>query len=85
MALPLLVQLLRLHHCEQYSHAQAHERDGRDHIILEVREGNVAARNLYDSLGFTQIGVRKRYYEDSREDAIVMILHLRSLPESDNA
>ena len=58
------------------------ESDGREHIILEVREGNTAARNLYDSMGFAQIGTRKRYYEDSLEDAIVMILHLPSQKDS---
>jgi [ribosomal protein S18]-alanine N-acetyltransferase len=38
---------------------------------LEVRAGNAAARALYGSMGFTQTGVRPRYYE-SREDALLM-------------
>jgi len=59
-------------------------RDGREYIILEVRESNNAARHLYDSLGFKRIGIRERYYEDSREDAVVMMLPLEN-PEADDA
>jgi [ribosomal protein S18]-alanine N-acetyltransferase len=43
-------------------------------VYLEVRPSNVAARALYGSLGFTEIGVRPRYYGD--EDALLMILDL---------
>lgn len=39
---------------------------------LEVRASNAGARTLYDARGFTAIGVRKRYYEAPREDAIVL-------------
>lgn len=46
-------------------------------VILEVRESNRAARTLYDSLGFTSGGRRRRYYADPEEDAL--ILH-RTLP-----
>ena len=38
---------------------------------LEVREGNEAARRLYESLGFVTVGRRPKYYE-GREDAILM-------------
>jgi len=44
-------------------------------IILEVRESNQAAQQLYDRAGFNQIGKRKEYYpnpDGSREAAIVM-------------
>ena len=41
-------------------------------MFLEVRRSNVAARKLYGSLGFDEVGVRKRYYEPNGEDAIVM-------------
>lgn len=41
---------------------------------LEVRRSNVAALNLYAAFGFAQVGVRKAYYPDNREDAIVMRL-----------
>jgi ribosomal-protein-alanine N-acetyltransferase len=39
---------------------------------LEVRASNERARALYDSRGFVQMGVRKRYYHAPREDAIVL-------------
>jgi len=38
--------------------------------FLEVRPSNVAARSLYHSLGFSEVGVRRRYYGD--EDALLM-------------
>jgi len=43
-------------------------------FILEVRESNLIAQSLYLSFGFTEIGIRKNYYEtlQSREHAIVM-------------
>lgn len=46
-------------------------------IILEVRPSNISAVNLYQKLGYEQIGVRKNYYPvspdtGSREDALVM-------------
>lgn len=45
-------------------------------ITLEVRDGNVVARKFYESLGFLVIGMRKNYYAETREDAIVMVLDL---------
>lgn len=39
--------------------------------FLEVRESNTPAIRLYESYGFAQYGVRKRYYEDG-ENALVM-------------
>lgn len=39
---------------------------------LEVRRGNEAAKKLYASLGFEEAGIRKGYYEDNGEDAIIM-------------
>lgn len=41
-------------------------------MTLEVRKSNVVAQNLYAKLGFTPQGIRKRYYTDSNEDAIIM-------------
>lgn len=41
---------------------------------LEVRGSNVPALSLYRSLGFRQAGVRKSYYVDNGEDAVVMVL-----------
>ncbi|MEO7102220.1 MAG: ribosomal protein S18-alanine N-acetyltransferase [Gemmatimonadaceae bacterium] len=39
---------------------------------LEVRASNTSARGLYESRGFVSAGLRKRYYESPREDAIVL-------------
>jgi ribosomal-protein-alanine N-acetyltransferase len=39
---------------------------------LEVRAGNFAAQNLYRHFGFEQVGLRKRYYQDNGEDALLM-------------
>ena len=41
---------------------------------LEVRNSNKAARTLYEKYSFKQEGVRKGYYEDTKEDAIIMWL-----------
>jgi [ribosomal protein S18]-alanine N-acetyltransferase len=54
---------------------QAFARTQKGAIFLEVRESNQAARNLYKSLGFQEVGVRSRYYERCPESAIVMKLH----------
>lgn len=45
-------------------------------ITLEVRVSNQAARSLYNSLGFVDRGIRKKYYSDNNEDAIIMLLHI---------
>lgn len=41
-------------------------------IFLEVRESNNPARSFYRKMGFREIGRRKRYYYDTKEDAITM-------------
>ena len=41
-------------------------------LTLEVRDSNEAARALYGKLGFTEIGRRRGYYRDPREDALIM-------------
>ena len=46
---------------------------GLESLFLEVRSQNVPARNLYHSYGFKEIGVRKKYYSDPTDDAVVMI------------
>jgi [ribosomal protein S18]-alanine N-acetyltransferase len=45
---------------------------GVRHLTLEVRVGNVGARELYHRFGFAPVGVRKNYYSETGEDAIVM-------------
>jgi ribosomal-protein-alanine N-acetyltransferase len=51
---------------------------GMSIATLEVRVHNEAAIGLYDSLGFRQIAIRKGYYADNGEDALVMLKALRS-------
>ena len=46
--------------------------DAEAQFTLEVRRTNQAAIELYDRLGFKSAGVRRRYYADNGEDAIVM-------------
>ena len=41
-------------------------------ITLEVRKSNIAAQNLYKKYGFTIEGMRKKYYADTGEDALIM-------------
>ena len=41
-------------------------------IFLEVRTDNTAALALYESVGFRNVGLRKRYYPGSRADAFTM-------------
>jgi [ribosomal protein S18]-alanine N-acetyltransferase len=52
---------------------------GATEMWLEVRASNAGARTLYDSRGFAEMGVRKRYYHAPREDAIVLRSDLRSV------
>ena len=41
-------------------------------LTLEVRQSNASARALYEKLGYVQAGLRRNYYENPREDAIIM-------------
>lgn len=50
--------------------------NGMTLMTLEVRRSNVAAQALYHACGFRDVGYRKRYYEDNREDALIMYLDL---------
>ena len=52
--------------------------NGAERIFLEVRPSNPLAKTLYESIGFSEIGRRPRYYpaRNGREDAIVMVLEL---------
>ena len=42
------------------------------YITLEVRTSNIPAQKLYEKFGFSSLGVRKQYYQDNNEDAIIM-------------
>ena len=46
---------------------------GAEYLTLEVRQSNLAAQHLYEKLGFAKVNVRKRYYEDTGEDAWLMV------------
>lgn len=48
---------------------------GIESFFLEVRQSNLAARRLYEKLGFSGNGIRKNFYEKPREDAVIMWKH----------
>lgn len=43
-----------------------------EEVTLEYRASNQAARAMYEKYGFSQVGVRARYYSDNQEDAVLM-------------
>jgi ribosomal-protein-alanine N-acetyltransferase len=45
-------------------------------VTLEVRVSNIPAQKLYESVGFVSTGLRKGYYSDDGEDAVLMALEL---------
>ena len=42
-------------------------------VCLEVRASNTAAVALYEVMGFERISVRRDYYDDPKEDAVIMV------------
>ncbi len=48
---------------------------GADAMTLEVRFSNRGAQGLYRQFGFRPVGVRKGYYQETGEDALVMWAH----------
>jgi ribosomal-protein-alanine N-acetyltransferase len=52
-------------------------RAGASLIFLEVRAGNEAAQRLYRSMGFALRGIRKGYYTDTGEDAVILDREVR--------
>jgi ribosomal-protein-alanine N-acetyltransferase len=48
-------------------------------VTLEVRRSNRAAQILYENFGFTVIGVRRGYYTDTGEDALIMSSDLQQI------
>lgn len=52
--------------------------DGLETLFLEVRSRNLAAIKLYTAYGFRRIGVRKNYYKDPTDDALIMLRASRS-------
>lgn len=48
-------------------------------MTLEVRTSNTLAQNLYKKYGFLPGGIRKEYYSDNKEDAIIMWKQLKEV------
>lgn len=46
---------------------------GLESLFLEVRSKNIPAIKLYEAYGFKRVGVRKNYYKNPDDDAIVML------------
>jgi [ribosomal protein S18]-alanine N-acetyltransferase len=55
-------------------------RRGCTEVFLEVRMDNIRAQRLYRERGFTEIGIRRGYYQPSGADALVMRLDLAGQP-----
>ena len=49
---------------------------GVERIVLEVRASNAAAIHLYETCGFRELGIRRNFYEQPREDARIMELRI---------
>jgi ribosomal-protein-alanine N-acetyltransferase len=63
---------------------EAHRRLGARGVrsmFLEVRRSNTAARALYSHLGYAECGLRRRYYTNDGEDALVLRRELGPAPE----
>ena len=45
---------------------------GSHALMLEVRASNAPAISLYEKLGFLQVGLRKNYYRNPKEDALIL-------------
>jgi len=58
---------------------------GARKMTLEVRVSNDTAKSLYRKLGFQEGGIRRGYYTDNHEDAIVMFMDLPALGEASDA
>lgn len=54
---------------------QEAEKLGVKHLTLEVREGNIPARTLYEKLGFVCDGIRPNFYRNPSENAAIYWLH----------
>lgn len=59
------------------NHVIALGEESEHHMVtLEVRASNDPAKLLYVTMGFAPVGIRRRYYRDNDEDAIVMVRRL---------
>ena len=56
------------------SYAMKTERGaGVETVFLEVREKNIPARSLYRAYGFSEVSVRKNYYQNPTDNAVIMV------------
>lgn len=55
-----------------YELIAASKERGVRYLTLEVRRTNSEAQELYQKLGFVHMGVRRKYYLDNNEDALIM-------------
>lgn len=53
------------------------KKQGAKTVTLEVRVSNETAQSLYKKLNFKPIGIRKNYYTDNQEDALLMQVNLQ--------
>jgi len=53
--------------------------------FLEVRRSNTGAIDLYEKFGFMQVGTRKEYYPDNKEDALLFRLDFNDSPDNEPA
>ena len=56
-----------------------HLPDSTENIFLEVRESNIPAIKLYQKCGFEKLSIRKNFYVNPRENAIVMMKKLTNI------
>ena len=56
-------------------------RRGSQVVTLEARVSNHVAQSLYEKYGFTNVGIRKGYYTDNREDAVIMTTERLDTPD----
>jgi [ribosomal protein S18]-alanine N-acetyltransferase len=61
--------------------AREGSRRGCTAMTMEVRVGNVAAQDLYRKFGFVIAGLRRNYYLETGEDALIMWLYQLGSPE----
>ncbi len=47
-------------------------------VFLEVRQSNIVAQSLYNSIGFEPVGIRKMFYKKPEEDALLMKYELKN-------
>ena len=59
------------------------QKEGLKRFTLEVRVSNQPAIELYEKFGFVSAGIRKGYYEDNNEDAMIMWMEAEEDPKED--